>query len=89
VAGREEYVAGLDVTMHDAYRMGIRERVRYLPGNTHRLPNRKLMFPAEPFLERLLGNERHYVEQRSTGLARIEEGEDVRMVEPGGELDLL
>ena len=47
-----------------------------------------MLFPLQSFTERLALHKWHDVVEEALGLARIEQGQDVGMVEPGGDLDL-
>ena len=54
----------------------------------HRLADGKLLFPVEPVAEGLALDERHHVEEVGVGLARVEQRQDVRVLEVGRQLDL-
>ena len=59
-----------------------------LGGDPERGVHRELPLPAEPVAEALALDERHGEPEPAVGLARVEHGEDVRMLQPGGEADL-
>jgi hypothetical protein len=88
VAAVEEDVLGLDVTMHHAVPVRVLERARHLTHDTHGVLHRQLRLRIEQLAQRLSVHCGHHVEQNSVNLARIEERDDVGMVEPRGELDL-
>ncbi len=48
----------------------------------------ELLLAVQPVAQRLALDEGHDVEQVAVGLARVEERQDVRVLEIGGELDL-
>ncbi len=86
--GGEEDVFRLDVAMDDAARVRVLERRGDLAGDAERFVDRESSLAAEPFAKRLAFDERHGEEHASVGLSGIEEGEDVRVVEPGDGADL-
>ena len=67
--------------------MGIVERQRHLAGKPHRNVDRELPFPGDPVAERLTLDERHREPEPVGDGARVIDAEDVRVLEPGGELD--
>ena len=64
------------------------ERARYLLGDAQGRIERELLLPLELRPERLAADVRDDVEQEAIGFARVDQGEDVGMVEPGGDGDL-
>ena len=96
----QQDVLRLDVAMHDAAAMGVVERTRHLGGNADRIRNRELLVPRQPVAEGLALDVGHDVEQQSgvvrregvgsrhAGHAAVEQGQDVRVLEVGGGLDL-
>ncbi len=68
--------------------VGVVERVGHLPGDPHRVLDRELLLADQPGAEALALDERHDVEHEPAGLARVEEAEDVRVLQVGGGLDL-
>jgi hypothetical protein len=91
-AGQED-VLGLDVAVNHAMRMGVRQRVGDLAGERHRVLLGKPPVPLQPLAQGLALDERHdEIRQRGTGTALdhagIKDGKNVRVLQPGGELDL-
>src|SRR6185437_7219059 len=64
------------------------ERTGDLDCNPYRLVNGELSRAVEPVAQRFPVDLRHHVVQRARGLARVEEGKNVRMTEPRREADL-
>ena len=64
------------------------EGARGLGRNAERVVHRKLSLAAEAVAERLALDERHGEPQAAGGLARVVDRQDMRVLEPGGELDL-
>ncbi len=88
VAAREQDVLRLDVAVDDAEGVGRAERVRHLVGDLQRVVHRQHGLARDAVAQRLARDERHHVVEEAVRLAGIEQAEDVRMVELGGELDL-
>jgi hypothetical protein len=68
--------------------VGVVQGVGHLGGDPDGVGHRQLLLPIEALPERLALDERHHVEQEAVGLARVEQGQDVRVLQVGGELDL-
>ena len=85
----QQDVLGLDVAVNDAVPVGVIERPGHLGGNPHRLGNRQLLLALEPLAQRLPRHERHRVPEQPVHLAGVDQAEDVRVLEVGGDLDLL
>jgi hypothetical protein len=82
----QHHVFGLYVAVDDAPRMGIGERARHLAGKLHGLSDRQSARAGQPPSQRLALDEWHDVVEQAVGVARVDEGEDVRVVEAGGDL---
>ena len=54
----------------------------------HRFVDRQLLFAVEARAERLALDVRHHVEQQSVGFARVEQRQEVRVLQVGRDLDL-
>ena len=53
-----------------------------------RVGDRELPLAVEPVAQRLALDERHHIEQQAVGLARVEQRQDVRVLQVRGDLDL-
>jgi hypothetical protein len=84
----QEDVLRLDVAVDHALAVRVVERGRDLPGEPERFLHRKLPVAHEPGAERLAGHERHDVIEETIGLPRVDQPEDVRVLQIGGDLDL-
>ena len=88
VAIGHQHVVGLDVAMNDAARVGMGEGVRQLAKDPDGLGERQPAGAAKPLLQGLAVDERHHeVERRPVG-SRVEQRQDVWMLELCGGLDL-
>ena len=88
VAPRQQDVVGLDVAMHHAVLMRMRERVHHLAQNPHGVVHRELAVLGEPLPQGLAFHVRHDVIEEALCLARVQEREDVGMLQLGGDFDL-
>ena len=57
------------------------ERLRHVRGDPNRLVHRKLVLPIQLLPEALPLDIRHHIEKEGVGLARIEQRQDVRMLQ--------
>ncbi len=80
--------SGLDVAVDDVVPVRVVQRARHFGGDAHRVRDRELLLPVEPVAQGLALDERHDVEQEAVRSPRVEEREDVRVLEIGGGLDL-
>jgi hypothetical protein len=85
---RDEHVVRLDVAMHDAARVRVRERIHHIAQHAHRIAHRHLALARELRAQRLALDERHRIVEEIAGLAGREHRHDVRMLERCRELDL-
>ena len=85
MSAAEENVLRLDVPVNHAVAVGVLERVGGLARDPERVVDRELPLAPEPVAQRLALDERHREPEPAAGLARIQHGEDVGMLQPGGE----
>jgi hypothetical protein len=74
--------------VHYALLVRILERGGHLVRDRQRIVERKLVLTLEPLPQRLALDPGHHVVQKASGLTRVEEREDVGVLEVGGGLDL-
>ncbi len=84
----QQDVFRLDVPVDDLVAVGVIEGGGHFGRDPHRVGHRELLLPIEPGPEGFSFHEGHHVEEEGVGLARIEEGKNVRVLKVGGELDL-
>ncbi len=84
----EHDVFGLYVAVDDAVLVRVIERARSLGRDAKGVFERELALTPEPVAQRLALDEGHREPQLSGRFAGVEHGQDVRMLEPGGEVDL-
>ena len=84
----EQDVLRLDVAVDHALAVGVVQRGRDLPRQPQGLVHRELLLPGQPRPQRFAGDVGHDVVEQSVGLARVDQAEDVRVLEVGGDLDL-
>jgi hypothetical protein len=87
VARREQHVVGLDVAVHDAVRVRVGERVAHVAQYRDRGVERQRPAALEALPQRSARLERHDVEEAPIRLTRIEQRDDVRMMQLGDDLD--
>src|SRR5919201_1253166 len=83
----EQNVGGLDVAMNNAARVGERERVRDLTQHPERFRDGNPSATLEPLTQRLAGDVRHDVVEEIPTRASREDGQNMRVLQPGGELN--
>ena len=88
MAFREQDVVGLDVAVHDAVPVRVVQRLGYLAGEPDGVLDRQLHFALQPVAQALALDVGHRVPEPACCLARVEHGQDVRVLEPGRGLDL-
>ena len=84
----QENVIRLDVAMNDILSMRVVERTGDLTCNAHGIDNWQLSFTFQSRAQRFACHQRHDVVQQSVGVARVEQRQDVRMLQPSGGADL-
>src|SRR6266480_3116838 len=84
----EQDIGGLDVAMNNAARVGERERVGDLTQYPERFREGKPSATLEPLTQRLAGDVRHDVVEEIPTRAGREDGQNVRVLQAGGELHL-
>ena len=87
-AAGQQHVVRLDVAVHDATIMRIRERRRDLAQQADRLAERQLAMPREPCAQRLAFHQRHGEVRQAVRVARREQWHDVRVLQSRRERDL-
>ena len=85
---RQQDVARLDVAVDDALSMSVVQRVRHFARDAKGLGSRDRAAPHDAIPERLPFDVRHHVVQEPVGFTRIVERQDVRVLQPGRDLDL-
>jgi hypothetical protein len=91
VALREQHVFRLHVPVHQPLSVGVVQRLADFPHQAECLGDRERALARDPLAQRLAVHEGHDVERtgrRVPGGAGIEQGQDVRMLQPGQDLDL-
>ena len=84
----EQDVLGLDVAVDQAVVVRMAQRARHLPGKPQRLVQRQLTLACEAGTQRFPLDVGHHIEEVVAGRAGVEERNDVRMIQPGRDLDL-
>ena len=83
----EQDILRLDVAVHDPLGMGVAQRGGDLPADPQRVREVELPLPGHPGPERLALDVGHGVVGQPVGGARVEQRQDVGVLEPGGDLD--
>jgi len=84
----QEDVLGLHVAVDHPLPMGVAERHGDRARDPDRLPHGQLALPVEALPQALPIDEGHHVEEEALRLPRVEQRQDVRVLEVGGRLDL-
>ena len=84
----QEDVLGLDVAVDHPTPMRVVERIRDLTGDPDGLVDAELGLAIQLVAKRLALDVRHDVEQESVGGSRVEQRQDVRMLQRRRRLDL-
>ena len=82
-------IPSISVRRDHALPMRVVERARDLLRQPHGLVDRQLLLALQAVAQRLPFHVRHDVEEEVVGLARIVQREDVRVLEVGGDADLV
>ena len=80
-------VLGLDVAVDDAVAVGVVQRGGDFGGDPHGVGHGELLLPGEPVAQRFALDERHDVVGGALHLARVEQAEDVGVLQGGDGLD--
>ena len=88
MARLQQDVFRLDVAVHHTLAVGVAQGIGHLTAQVQHLVQRQLLLASQAFTKGLALDVGHDVIQASRRLARVVQREDVRMVEPGGGLDL-
>ena len=86
VTVEQQDVLGLDVAVDDAVPVRVGQRFRRLPGDSDRLRQGESMLPLEPLAKGLALDIGHHVVEEALRLARVVQGQDVGVLEVGGDL---
>ncbi|HEX3759616.1 MAG TPA: hypothetical protein VHW23_12965 [Kofleriaceae bacterium] len=81
-AGAQEHVAGLDVAMDHARRVGLDQRARHVRRDRHRVARRQLPVAGEPAAQRLALEQLEDQVRRALELAVIVQRDDVGVLQP-------
>ena len=84
----EQDVLGLDIPVYDTLSVRIVQGTRHFPRDAHSLRDGELLLALQPRTQRLAGHDGHHVIEQSLGVARVEQRQNVRMLQPRGGLDL-
>ena len=84
----QQDVLRLDVAVHHALPVRVVERARHLPRDGERLVQPELLLAIQLVPQRLAADVRQDVPEEALGLPRVDQREDVRMIEPRRDLDL-
>ena len=84
----EQNVLGLEVAVDHAVRVRVVERAGDGDRDADRFVDRQLLLALEPRAERLALDVRHHIEEQPVGVARVEQRQQVRVLEVRGDLDL-
>ena len=89
VTAGQQNVLRLDVAMYDAARVRVRESIRDLGGQPHAFGGRDAAVAVQTIAQRLALDERHNEEKRAVRLTRVVHRQDVRVLQIGGDGDLV
>jgi len=86
-AAREQHVVGLDVAVHDAAIVRVRERARHVTENAHGFAGRERAAFAEPCAETFSLDERHREVQNALRVPGIQHRYDIGLLQRRGDPD--
>ena len=84
----QQDVLGLDVPVDDAMAVGVVERRRRLGRDPQGVGHRELLLATDPVADRLPLYERHDIVEETVGVPRVDQAEDVGVLQVGRRLDL-
>jgi hypothetical protein len=84
----QQDVLRLDVAMDDPLRVGGAERVGHFARDAQRIVDGKVSLALALGAERFARDIRHHVVQQTAGVSGVEQGQDVRVLQLRGGLDL-
>ena len=84
----QQDVLGLDVAVDHAVAVGVVERVGDFGRDPDRIVDRELLLAGQPIAQRFALDERHHVVSGAVHFARVDQAEDVRMLQGRDRLDL-
>ncbi len=85
---RQQDVLRFDVAVHHVVAVGVTKGARHLARDPQGLLERQLPLPLEPVPQRFPLDVRHDVKEELGRLPRIVQRQDVRVGQPGSDLDL-
>ena len=88
VSALQQDVLGLDVAVDHAESVRMLQRVGHLARDQQCLVHSELAIPLEPRAQRLARHQRHHVVEQPVDLARVQQRQDVRVLEPCGGANL-
>ncbi len=84
----QQDVLGFDVAVDDPPPVRVIQCAGYLGGQPHRVLERELLLAVQAIAQRLSFDEGHHIPEQAVGFARIDQPEDMGMLQVGGGLDL-
>ena len=88
VVVREENVLGLHIAVHVSVAVRVVESSADFVDDAQRLVDRKLVLPVQPVAQGAAGDIRRHVVEGAVRFTRVDERNDVRMGQLGGDADL-
>ncbi len=84
----EQDIRRLDVPVYDVVAVGVGQGIGHFAGDPHRLLDRERTLGDQQIPEGLTRGERHHVVEAATSFAGVVQGENVRVLQGGCDLDL-